>query len=120
MSGMTRPARSAVGGGLAAALVGGWVVAVTGVLQALGWLADQALVVYVGDRPWWLWPAVSAVNAALVAAPAALLAVIPRSPAVRAAGRSWLAGGSAVGLLGAVRAVPGAEPELHLDRKSVV
>jgi subtilisin family serine protease len=110
---MTEPSRSAAAV-VAAALVGGWAVGVTVGWQGLGWLVDQALVVYAGTRPGWVWPAVSLVNAALVAVPATLLALVPRSAAVRATGRAWCAGASALGLFGALRAVPAAEAELHL------
>jgi subtilisin family serine protease len=106
--------RSATGAVVAAALVGVWAVGVTVVLQVAGWLVDQLLVVYAGDLPWWAWPVTSLTNAVLVAVPAALLAFIPRSAVVRGVGRAWLAGAIAVGLLGAVRAVPAAEAELQL------
>jgi hypothetical protein len=112
--GMTQPARSSAGGVVAAVLVGVWAAGVTVTLQAAGWLVDQLLVVYAGDLPWWAWPAISLTNAVLVAVPATLLAFIPRSAAVRAVGRAWLAGAVAVGLLGAARAVPAAEAELQL------
>jgi subtilisin family serine protease len=112
---MTRPAGSGTAAAATAAvLVGVWTVGVTATLQGLGWLADQVLLVYAGPRPGWFWPAVSLVNAALVAVPAAVLAWLPRPAAVRAAGRVWLAGAAAVGLLGTARAVPAAEAELHL------
>jgi hypothetical protein len=112
--GMTHPARPSAGAVVAAVLVGVWAVGVTLVLQAAGWLVDQLLVIYAGDLPWWAWPAISLTNAVLVAVPATLLAFVPRSTAVRAVGRAWLAGATAVGLLGAARAVPAAEAELQL------
>jgi hypothetical protein len=111
---MTVPKPSPTGAVVAAALVGAWTVAATVVLQALGWLADQLFVYYAGLPPWWLWPAVSLLNAALVVVPSALLAFTPRSAAVRATGRVWLAGAAAVGVLGALRAIPASEPELYL------
>jgi subtilisin family serine protease len=111
---MTRPAGTGAAAVVAAVLVGAWAVGVTLVLQALGWLADQALVSYAGTRPAWLWPAVSLVTAALVAGPAAGLVLLARRAAVRITGSGWLAGASATGLLGATRAVPAAEAELHL------
>ncbi|MPZ29111.1 MAG: S8 family serine peptidase [Micromonosporaceae bacterium] len=99
---------------LAAVAVGVWAVGLTVPAQGLGWLGEQVLIYYTGGRPAWVGPAVSLANAALVAAPAAVLALVPRAAAVRAAGRAWLAGAAALGLLGTVRAVPAAEAELHL------
>lgn len=99
---------------VAAVLAGLWAVAVTVPFQGLGWLAEQILLVSGLPTPGWIWPIAAWLNAFLVGAPAALLAVIPRSPAVRAAGRAWLLGAVALGVLGSVRAVPAALHELYL------
>lgn len=113
---MSQPARPGATAAVVASvvLIGGWAAGVTLAMQSLGWLVEQALIYYTGGPPAWAWPAIAVGNAALVAVPAAVLVLVPRSAAVRATGWAWLAGASAVGLLGAVRAVPGAEPELHL------
>jgi subtilisin family serine protease len=116
---MTEPERTSPGAIVAAVLIGIWAVGVTVVLQAASWFADQVLIYYQGAPPWWMWPPISLLNAILVAVPALPLALVPRSTAVRATGRAWLAGAVAVGLLGAVRAVPTAEPELHLTLLAV-
>jgi subtilisin family serine protease len=111
---MTQPETPGAGAVVAATLIGLWIAGVTVVLQAGSWFADQVLVYYQGAPPWFLWPPISILNAVLLAVPALPLALLPRSPMVRTAGRAWLAGAAAVGLLGSVRAVPTAEPELHL------
>lgn len=111
---MTQPARPSAAAITVAVLVGIWAVAVTLALQSVGWVVDLVLLSLGIDRPWWTWLVISLINAALVAVPAALLATLAAAAPVRAAGRAWLAGASAVGLLGAVRAVPAAEAEVYL------
>src|SRR5690606_9657419 len=93
------------------ALIGTGAAGVTLLLQALGWGGEQVLLVLGLDRPGWLWPAVSVVNALLVAAPTAILALVSRS--VRTVALAWLAGASATGL-GILRATPAAEAEAYL------
>lgn len=99
---------------VAAVTVGVWTVAVTVGIQTAGWLADQLLLISGLPQPAWGWQVASWLNALLVGGPAALLAVIPRGPAVRAAGRIWLLGAVALGLLGSARAVPATRHELYL------
>jgi subtilisin family serine protease len=111
---MTRPAGTGSAAVVAAALVGAWAVAATVALQGLGWAVEQGVRYYTGAWPGWGGPALALANAGLVAVPATVLAQVPQATTVRATGRAWLAGASAIGLLGAVRAVPAAEAELHL------
>jgi subtilisin family serine protease len=107
--------RSGAGAVVAAVFVGAWAVGVTVAIQAAGWLADQVvLLTTAATAPGWIWLIAAVPNVILVGVPALLLALIPRSPAVRATGRAWLFGAAALGLLGAVRAIPAAHHELYL------
>ncbi|BCB80235.1 S8 family serine peptidase [Phytohabitans flavus] len=99
---------------VAAASIGVWAVLITVLSQAVGWLADQVLLVTGLATPIWTWPVVAVINAALAGAPAAVLAFVPRSPAVRTAGRVWLAGAAALAGLGLLRAIPEPHNELYL------
>ncbi|MEO3928225.1 S8 family serine peptidase [Micromonosporaceae bacterium B7E4] len=99
---------------VAAALVGVWAVGATVGGQAVGWLVEQVLLVSGLDQQDWLWPVTGVVTALLVGVPAGLLAALPRSPALRAAGRAWLLGAIALGTLGLLRAVPLTLPEVYL------
>ncbi|HEY8474547.1 MAG TPA: S8 family serine peptidase [Natronosporangium sp.] len=116
---MTQPERPSAGSIVAAVLVGIGIVGVTVTTQSGGWLADQLLLYYRGEPPWWLWPPIGLANAAPVAVAALPLALVPRAPAVRATGRAWLAGAAAVGLLTAMRAIPASQPELQLGLLAV-
>ncbi|MGN9918102.1 S8 family serine peptidase [Micromonospora palomenae] len=99
---------------VAAVLAGGWTVATTVLLQVAGWSVDQVRLVSGLDRWPWLWPVVSLAGVLLVGLPALLLTLLPRSPALRSAGRAWLAGALALGALGALRALPPVHHELYL------
>ncbi|TDC79809.1 peptidase S8 [Micromonospora sp. KC606] len=99
---------------LAAALAGGWTVVTAVLLQLAGWTVDQIRLAGGLDRWAWLWPLVGVVTVLLTGLPALLLALLPRSAAVRATGRAWLAGAVALGALGALRALPPAHHELYL------
>jgi subtilisin family serine protease len=103
-----------------AVVVGLWAVAVTLVTQSAVWLIAQALLAAGLDEPAWIWPVASVGNAVLVAVPSAVLATVPRSRAVRTTGRVWLLGGVALGLLGALRAVPQPQNELYLAAFALV
>ncbi|WBB66168.1 S8 family serine peptidase [Micromonospora sp. WMMD812] len=99
---------------VATVLAGCWIVAVTVPAQLGGWLADQVLLGFGRDRVAWLWPAASLLTVLLVGTPALLVALLPRSAAVRAAGRAWLAGVLVLGALGLLRAVPPVHHEAYL------
>ncbi|MEO3821766.1 S8 family serine peptidase [Plantactinospora sp. B24E8] len=99
---------------VAAVLVGLWTVGVTVVAQTVGWAVDQTLLVAGLDRPVWLWPAIGLANALLVGVPTGLLALLPRSPAVRATGRAWLLGAITLGVLLTLRAIPTTAHEVYL------
>ncbi|MET8356688.1 S8 family serine peptidase [Micromonospora sp. NPDC005171] len=99
---------------VAAVLVGCWTVAVTVGTQTGGWLTDQVLLGFGRDRIGWLWPLLGLATVVLVGTPALLLAVLPRSAAVRATGRAWLIGALALGLLTLLRLVPPVHHEAYL------
>lgn len=99
---------------VAAVLTGCWAVGVTVLCQSAGWLVEQVLLLLGLAAVAWQWPVVAVLNAVLVLVPVLLLATLPRSAAVRAAGRAWLAAVVALALLGALRAVPIGAHELYL------
>ncbi|RLP91841.1 peptidase S8 [Micromonospora sp. BL4] len=99
---------------VAAVLAGGWTVAVTVATQTGGWLTDQVLLGFGRDRVGWLWPALGLATVVLVGTPALLLAMLPRSAAVRATGRVWLAAVLALGALTLLRVVPPVHHEAYL------
>ncbi|MEU5554469.1 S8 family serine peptidase [Micromonospora sp. NPDC047793] len=99
---------------IAAILIGLWAVTVTVAGQSIAWLVDQVLLVTGFDIPGWIQPVGGLVNPLLVALPAALLTVIPRSTPIRAAGRAWLLGATALGALGLLRAIPMPQHEIYL------
>ncbi|MDI5941260.1 peptidase S8, partial [Micromonospora sp. DH15] len=100
------PARPGPWPVVAAVLLGCWTVAVAVPGELVGWLADQVRLATGLDRVVWLWPVVAAVTVLLAGVPALLLALLPRSGAVRATGRAWLAGLLALGALTGLRALP--------------
>ncbi|RAO38066.1 Bacillopeptidase [Micromonospora saelicesensis] len=99
---------------VAAVLVGCWTVAVTVGTQTGGWLTDQVLLGFGRDRLGWLWPVLGLATVVLAGTPALLLAVLPRSGAVRATGRAWLIGALALGVLTLLRVVPPVHHEAYL------
>ncbi|MGC4866830.1 S8 family serine peptidase [Micromonospora sp. DT53] len=99
---------------VAAVLIGCWTVAVTVSAQTGGWLTDQLLLGFGRDRIGWLWPVLGLTTFVLVGTPALLLALLPRSAAVRATGRAWLIGALALGVLTLLRVVPPVHHEAYL------
>ncbi|MEV4464204.1 S8 family serine peptidase [Micromonospora echinofusca] len=99
---------------VAAVVTGCWTVGVVVVGQSGGWLADQVVLASGLDRVVWLWPATVLFTVLLVGAPALTLALLPRSVAVRAAGRAWLAAALVLGALGLLRTVPPVHHEAYL------
>ncbi|MFG1916377.1 S8 family serine peptidase [Micromonospora sp. NPDC048898] len=99
---------------VAAVFVGCWTVAVTVAAQAGGWLTDQVLLGFGRDRVGWLWPVLGLATVVLVGTPALLLAVLPRSTAVRATGRVWLAATLVLGVSTLLRVVPPVHHEAYL------
>jgi hypothetical protein len=97
-----------------AVLAGIWTVGVVVLTQSAAWLVEQ--VVNIGGLafPGWVWPAVAIVGALLVAVPAVPLALVPRSPAVRVAGRAWLTSAVCLALLGSLRGIPVQHNDLYL------
>ncbi|MEV1012725.1 S8 family serine peptidase [Micromonospora sp. NPDC049801] len=99
---------------VAAVFVGCWTVAVTVASQTGGWLTDQVLLGFGRDRVGWLWPVLGLAAVVLAGTPALLLAVLPRSAAVRATGRVWLLGALTLGVLTLLRVVPPVHHEAYL------
>ncbi|WP_089015897.1 S8 family serine peptidase [Micromonospora inositola] len=99
---------------VAAVLVGGWIALVTVLGQVVGWAVDQAVLVAGLDRAVPTWPLVALGTVLLVGAPTLALALLPRSPTVRAVGRIWLAAALALGALTLLRAVPPVHQEVYL------
>ncbi|MEU6074627.1 S8 family serine peptidase [Micromonospora sp. NPDC047074] len=108
------PRRSSPWAVVAAVLTGCWAVGFVVVGQLGGWLADQVLLASGLDRAVWLWPAVALATVLLVGPPALLLALLPRSVAVRATGRAWLAAVLVLGALTLLRALPPVHHEAYL------
>jgi subtilisin family serine protease len=112
---MSAPEQSRSVGALVATVfagIGTVAVVVSGQLAA--WTVEQLAVLDGGATGAWLWPVASVVPAVLVGVPALVLALVPRSPAVRAAGRAWAYGALALAVLGSLRAVPVQHQELYL------
>jgi subtilisin family serine protease len=109
-----QPRRSNVGAIIAASLIGVGIVPVVVGGSVAGWGWEQLVLVGSGDLPWWAWILVALVTGALVAGPAALLAVVPRSPAVRVTGLSWLLAAGAAAAMTALRTIPQVHHELYL------
>ncbi|MEW2329531.1 S8 family serine peptidase [Micromonospora chersina] len=99
---------------VAAAATGVWAVLVAVPGQVAGWVVDQVVLVAGLDRAVAVWPVVALVTVLLVGAPTLALALIPRSPAIRATGRAWLAGTLALGALTLLRALPPVHHEAYL------
>jgi hypothetical protein len=99
---------------VAAGFAGLWMIGVAVLPQVGTWLVEQALEIAGVPLTGWAWLAVAWASAALAAVPAVLLAVLPRVPGVRAAGRAWLTGALAMGVLGSLRGIPRQHHELYL------
>ncbi|MER7331012.1 MULTISPECIES: S8 family serine peptidase [unclassified Micromonospora] len=108
------PARPSPWPVVAAVVAGCWTVGFVVVSQLGGWLADQIMLAAGRDRVVWLWPATVLFTVLLVGAPALSLALLPRSAAVRATGRAWLAAALVLGALGLLRALPPVHHEAYL------
>ncbi|MGC4890280.1 S8 family serine peptidase [Micromonospora sp. DT227] len=99
---------------VAAVAAGVWVVLVTVPGQVTGWLVDQVVLVTGLDRAVAVWPVVAAVTVLLVGAPVLALALVPRSPALRATGRAWAGGALTLGAATLLRALPPVHHEAYL------
>ncbi|GAA1803718.1 S8 family serine peptidase [Planosporangium flavigriseum] len=101
---------------LLAVLGGLWIATVMAAGQVLAWGIEQAFAVTSGrELPRWGWLVSTLLSGLLAGVPALLLAVVPRMPAVRAAGRLWTRAVVAAVVLGVVRAgVPISRHELYL------
>jgi len=111
---MVQPAPPSPVAVVAAVATGIWAVVATAVLQTLGYLVDQVPLIFGLAVPAWRWPALAVVNLLAVGVPALLLALVPRSLAVRRTGRAWLTAAVALAALSAVRALPIEPHELYL------
>ncbi|WP_428967111.1 S8 family serine peptidase [Micromonospora fluostatini] len=99
---------------VAAALVGVWIVGFVVVSQGAGWLVDQVLLATGLHRVAGLWPGLALGTLVLLGTPTLLIALLPRSAAVRTTGRTWLAGLLALGTLLLLRALPPVHQEAYL------
>ncbi|MFR9776835.1 S8 family serine peptidase [Micromonospora sp. MS34] len=112
------PVHGSRGGGpwpvVAAVFTGVWAVLVTVLGQVAGWVLDQAVLTTGRDRVVPVWPVVAVATVLLVGAPTLALALLPRSPAVRATGRAWLVGTLALGATTLLRALPPVHQEAYL------
>ncbi|MEU6022255.1 S8 family serine peptidase [Micromonospora sp. NPDC047134] len=104
---------------VAAVLVGCGTVAVTVASQAGGWAVDQIMLIAALDRLALLWPLASLITALAIGTATLPLALVPRSAAIRATGRAWLAGALALGALGLLRAIPPVHHEAYLAALAV-
>ncbi len=87
---------------VATVVVGLWAVGVTAALDGVAWLVGQVL----PDTPAWPGPVAGALTGVLVGGPALLLALLPKSPVIRATGRAWALGALALAVLSLARAIP--------------
>lgn len=104
---------------VAAVAAGVWAVLVTVPGQVTGWLVDQVVLVTGLDRAVAVWPVVAAVTVLLVGAPVLALALLPRSPALRATGRAWAGGALTLGAATLLRALPPVHHEAYLAALAV-
>lgn len=111
---------SGAGAVVAAVFAGIGVVALVFFWQAAGWLTDQVLLQLGLAQPWWVWPLIGLILAVLAGLPALLLALIPRSVALRQAGRAWLLGVAVATIGGLLRAIPDWLNEAYLGCLAVV
>jgi subtilisin family serine protease len=118
--GWAAPQPSNVGAIVAAVILG--VVAVPVALggAGAGWVIDQLGLVTGIRSPGWAWPLLAVVTGLLIGGPAALLATIPRSAAVRVTGRVWLLASIAATVLGLLRVIPAVHQEAYLGLVAVL
>jgi subtilisin family serine protease len=109
-----------VGATVAAVLVGVGLVPVAVLGAVAGWGSEQLGLTGLADLGWSLWLAVAVVVALFIGGPAALLAFIPKSRAVRAAGRAWFLAAVAATALTLLRLVPAVHHELYLAAFTLV
>ncbi|ASW56953.1 peptidase S8 [Plantactinospora sp. KBS50] len=114
------PPPGGAGAVVAAVFAGLGAVVLTVVAQTLGWLVAQVLLIEDLPTPGWGRALPAVLAAALAGVPALLLARLPRSAAVRAAGRTWARGCGALGALGLCRLIPVARNETYLAALAAV
>lgn len=95
-------------------LVGLWVIGLTWLVQIVTWVVEQLAIIDGRTLPGWGWPLAVWINALLAGAPAVVLMLASKAPAVRAAGRTWSIAALALGVLGSLRAIPPAQNEIYL------
>jgi subtilisin family serine protease len=105
---------SNVGAAVAAVFIGIWAVIVAVISQSGGWLASQITLALSAELPGVVWVIIGLVAGLLAGAPALALALIPRHPAARDAGRAWTVGAGALAIGTALRAIPGTENDFYL------
>lgn len=87
-------------------VIGLWALAVVGVGQFGTWFAAQYQLASGGEPAWYAAPISTAVQALLVAVPAALFAALARAPYMRAIGWLWLLSSGALFAFGLIGALP--------------
>lgn len=97
-----------------------WIVAVTSSSQVIGYGIDQYFLLTEGRlAPAWMAASLAVLGGAFAAGPAALLAWLPRTPALRAIGRAWVLAGTVLATLGLARFVPIERHEAYLGTLTV-
>ena len=87
-------------------VIGLWAIAVVGLGQFGTWFAGQFQIASGGEPAWYSAPISTAVQALLIAVPAALFAVLVRAPHLRAVGWLWLAASGLLFVFGLIGALP--------------
>src|SRR5690349_6386162 len=111
---MPNASPSHVGAAVAAVFVGVWAAVVALISQTGGWLASQITLALSADMPGYVWVIIGVVSGILAGGPALALALIPRHPSARLAGRAWTVGAGVLAIGTALRAIPGPENDLYL------
>ncbi len=87
-------------------VIGLWALAVVGFGQLGTWFAAQYQLASGGEPAWYTAPIATAIEALLVAAPAALFAALVRVPRMRTVGWMWLFSSGALFIFGLIGALP--------------
>lgn len=99
---------------MAAIFVGIWAVTVAVISQAGAWFASQIVLALSAQMPGIVWIVIGLVAGLLAGGPALALALIPRHPAARFAGRAWTIAAGAFAVGTALRAIPSTQNVFYL------
>ncbi|MBB5870656.1 subtilisin family serine protease [Allocatelliglobosispora scoriae] len=114
-----QPSSGGLGATIGAIAVGLWVTALAVFSQALGWGISQLLAALGYTWPAWAWAGIAIFVGVAAGLPALLLAVVPRSPAVRQTGRAWTMAAGVALLGGLLRVIPLPLNEAYLGALTV-